>query len=351
MKKLIFLFCLLPSLIFAQNSTVKRPDKVIEPNPYEAVYFADANDYSNIKSIAIIRKQKSKGFRVDTSQIEYFEDGLKMKTVSYRNNLPIYRTIMTYNDDKTLNNWEIFYPKYSTKNIYQHDAQRRIINTQKVNIKRKKGKIDSTQTTQIAFKYDDKLGLIAIERKSNFGVGTETYHYDKNKQLTQVTGGSIFKMFNYDEHKNLLTIREYMGKFATEMLMNSKRFEFDEHQNLVADYIVTSGNREKGVFQETHYTYDDKHQLETMKVTFGDLYRNLDFKFVDNKIQTIIVQTNGHSAYLKTWMPYGMKDNYSFPITYKEVFEYDDYGNKIAKRIYVGEELFSETEFLIEYRK
>lgn len=351
MKLLIVLLCFLPLLTFAQNSTVERPDKAIEPNPYQAVYFADNNDYSKMKSIVIIHKKKYNGFRSDTSQIEYFENGLKMKTISYRNNQPEYTTTMTYNDNQTLNNWVIAYPKYSTKNYYEYDDKKRIITTRQVYSKIKQGKIDSTEVFEVTFKYDDELGLIAIKRKTDFGVGVETYEYNNNKQLTALKNSSIPKIFTYDDNGNISIIQEYMGRIAPEMLMDYKQFEFDENHNLIADSIVTSNNRTKNLFQKTQYFYNGNHQLEKMKVIFDNLYRNVSFEYIDNKIQTITVETNGQSAYLKTWMPYQLKNYYSFPITYTEVFEYDDYGNKTAKRIFVGEELFSEVEFLIEYDK
>lgn len=62
----------------------------------------------------------------------------------------------------------------------------------------------------MTFKYDDDLGLIAIERKTDFGVGVEIYEYNDNKQVTALKNSSIPKIFTYDGNGNISIIQEYL---------------------------------------------------------------------------------------------------------------------------------------------
>ena len=87
-----------------------------------------------------------------------------------------------------------------------------------------------------------------------------------------------------------------------------------------------------------------------MKVKYKEFYRDVHFKYKKGKIQQVDVSTNrGNSAYLRHWMDHRIGDAYTFPVTSTEIFEYDDEGNKIAKKVFVNEELFVQHDFVIEY--
>jgi hypothetical protein len=348
MRKLFFLFCCLPFINYAQRSTMKRPEEFVIKNPYNEVYFADKMNYANIESITVISKHKRNNFAVDTSQLTYYDDkGLKIKTIDYQDNQRNQTTLMTYNDDETLNNWEIIFPKYREQTFYEYDTQQRIISTRQTKTRQINGELVTSELSKIAFIYND-FGLSEIRREGALQ-GKETYEYD-GQRLIKYWGVGIIKEFTYNDDSTLLLYVEYMGEIGPTKLMTVQKFEYDDDKNLVMDSVVTTSNREKGEFQKTNYTYIN-HQLETMEVSFGNLYRNLQFEYLSDKIKKITVETNGNSAYLRTWMPYRIPDFYSFPLTYSEVFDYDDFGNKIARRIYVNDELFSETEFIIKYQK
>jgi hypothetical protein len=347
MKKIIFLFCCIPFLNYAQRSTIERPEKGIVPNPYNAIYYTDKTDYTNIESIITTSKNRGNNSITDTLQVTYYTKGLRTKVINYRDNQRSQTTLMTYNDDQTLNNWEIIYPKYSQQTFYQYDEKQRMKSTRQVKTRPINGQLVTSELSKRAFIYND-FGLLEIHNEGSFQ-GKEIYEYNNKQQLMKYSGVGIIKEFVCNDDGDLLISTEYMGEIASNKLMTVQKFEYNGDKNLVMDSIVTSSNREKSEFQKTHYIYEN-NQLEAMKVTFGSLYRNLQFEYLADKIKKITVETNGNSAYLRTWMPYQIPDFYSFPLTYSEVFEYDDIGNKIARRIYVNDELFSETEYFIKYQ-
>ena len=56
------------------------------------------------------------------------------------------------------------------------------------------------------------------------------------------------------------------------------------------------------------------------------------------------------NSYLKFLINSTIATYYKFPIIYQEVFDFDQSGNLISKKIYVNNELFSEFEYVFVYK-
>ena len=131
-------------------------------------------------------------------------------------------------------------------------------------------------------------------------------------------------------------------------MMFAKSFSYNEENLLVADSVLTSSNKKNGDYQITRYEYDE-NLLTKMKSTFKTYYRNVEFEYVDDKIKEIHINTNQPKNDLKHWINYKIKNHYTFPISSKEIFEYDEHGNIISKKVYVNNDLFSDTQYVISY--
>lgn len=351
MKTLFLFLCLIPFCGFAQEFTVERPDEKTDLNPYKSTYFADNNNYENIVSITSFSKNKANNFKTDTSNIKFYnEKGLCYKSIRYNKNRPYIATFIDYNNANNITSWCSVYPNSSTKVFYFYNDNQQVVKTRQVNIKPINGQMDTIELSKRFFSYDKNEQLIKIQDKGQSRPVFDLYQYEyENGQLSKMIGGTS-KLFTYDDAQNVATISEYIQRIDPKMLMSAKKMVYDDNKNLIMDSVVTTANRSKGLYQITNYTYNND-QLETMKVSFDALYRNVQFEYLDNKIKKITVETNGNSAYLRFWISPQIDQFYSFPIKYQEIFEYDKFGNKTAKRDYVNGELFSETQFNIEYRK
>jgi hypothetical protein len=91
--------------------------------------------------------------------------------------------------------------------------------------------------------------------------------------------------------------------------------------------------------------------LQTMHSKYKNFYRNVDFSYSNGKLQEVNLTTNGNSAFLAFIISYRIADYYSFPLKYKEQFLYDEQGNRIAKKVLVNDELFSEVNYLFSYKQ
>jgi hypothetical protein len=340
----LFLFAF-PIFCVSQVTTVERPDESIEEDLYKMAYFEDKNNYSEIKSLATIVKNRNKDFANDTLQIAFYnEKGNKTQEIRYSNNSPSRVTEYNYYPNGDLLSWELFDTKYSTKTNYSYDLENRIIHTKQYRIR--SGSKDSSLTSQKEFTYqDDKL----MEINHDNGQIIEKYIYENDKIIMK-TGGFVSKLFEYNTQNKLTKISEFMGgEIKPGNLMGLKVFQYDKQNRLICDSIQTSNNLQKNEYQITHYDYENG-ALKSVKVKYNSHYRNIDFEYENNKIKQITIRTNiSQNTYLRHWLNSKIEDYHNFPLECKELLEYDDKGNRISKKTFVNDELFSEIQSLIQY--
>jgi hypothetical protein len=199
MRKLSRLLFLTPLFSISQNFSVVNPDKNIEPNPFEKVYFEDKNNYKNIDSKVTISKNRSKNFAEDTLRINYYNSfGLESKVISYLVNKPNYTSIMNYNKEKNISNQQTIENKNTSLILFYYNKNSQLERMRELNIKHTNNKIDTTDSSQKTFNYD-KLKLIDTQNSyynSTFKL-IEKYYYTNNI-LIKKTNRSTLKEFKYD---------------------------------------------------------------------------------------------------------------------------------------------------------
>jgi hypothetical protein len=118
--------------------------------------------------------------------------------------------------------------------------------------------------------------------------------------------------------------------------------------------IEASINELYGKYQFTTYQYGEDDVLKKVSVKHGYDYRDVEFKYINGRIDEVLVTTNRvMSAYLRHWLHLDINEFVELgtnPILVRDVFEYDENGNRIAKRTYLGDELFSEVLYLLSYQ-
>ncbi len=351
MNRLLFLFLLIPTPAFAQKYSVERPDEMLEPDPYTRSYFEDKNDYRKVESVITITKNKYDQFRPDTLNITHYNDaGLPIKSTRYDYNRQSATTLLKYDAQQHLLSWQSFEQQQSILTRYFYDKANQLQETRQLRIKTVNQKNDSTELSRMLFQYDHS-SLVEITNLHPGNKLTEQYIYD-HKKLVRKTGGYIAKAFEYDGNGNVNSVKEYMGTdIVPEKLMGIKKFTYQANK-LMADSVLTSSNLQSKHYQVSQYSYHANGVLEQMRVTYGNTYRNVSFTYNNNRIKEVNLETNeGNNAYLRFWINHRIADSYTFPIRYQEVFSYDAYGNRTAKKVFVNKELFSETEYKINYRK
>lgn len=350
MKKLLLFLFLYPLLGISQDSTPENPDILIEPNPLKEFYFQDKNNYKNVESMVTIRKNKYNNFSKDTIRINYYNENGKMsKNIEYSNNKPTYVTIMTYNIDNNILSQHTTENKKISYLLYFYNKNKQLEKTRDLRINNVKGKVDTTDFSKKTFLYN-KLNLtetLATLKDETFKL-SEKYLYANNSLIKKV-GNSYVKVFNYDKKGNLITFKEYVGiETIPSKLLDLKTFTYDASNRLITDSISNVSSQHKK-YLVTNYTYGSDGKLETMNVQQDSSYRNIQFEYLNNKIKKINMETNSNSI-LKFSINYRIADYYKFPITYQEVFDFDQSGNLISKKMYVNNELFSEFEYVFLYK-
>ncbi|MEL6866156.1 MAG: hypothetical protein AAFP19_17135 [Bacteroidota bacterium] len=346
LKYLLILLLLSPLFCLAQKTTVDRPDELIEPKPYQEAYFRDANDYSMMKSLTTLSKAKYQDFKRDTLSKQYFDErGRLIKKIRYRNNSPNKTTIYQYTPKGDLQSWQIFEERFSTLTQYTYTPNHNIEQTQQWRINNKPAQNDSTLITTKSFTYDQDQLIQIIHNQSSI----EEYSYE-GKLLHFKKGPYISKSFAYDEEEKLTQLYEYMGnKIDSTKRKGSKIYYYDPNNRLILDSIL---NHTTKVYQITEYSYQKDGLLKSVKVRYGESYRNINFEYIDKKINRVRIETNqSNNAYLHHWIDHRIANTYPFPIKYKEEFDYDQYGNRISKKVFVNDELYSEVNYQIIYRQ
>ncbi len=353
-RGLFLSFILLPVIGFSQGPITDFPDMVIEPDPFKDLVYRDYNSYTNISSVATIFRRRKDHFISDTFEIHYYNNkGLKTKAIRYKKNAPSTTRILTYNDiGKLIKNQSIDHKsrKDTSTVLYTFDDQHQLVTVDHFTIKQINGENDTLYQPQKTFAYNNAK-LIEF-RSGVWGMQSiSKYKYVKGRLITK-TGGFTSKKFGYDKKGNLTSMYEYTGgEIDEKKLMGIKKFKYDRKNRLIIDSILTGSNMPAGKWQITEYLYTNNDTLKTMRVTFGSHYRNVQFKYLQGKIKDIIVDTNvGTSAYLRFWINHHIDTYYTFPINYREVYAYDNFGNKVSKKMYVNGELFDEVEFQILYK-
>lgn len=350
MKKLLLLLFLNPLLAISQDSTPENPDILIEPNPLKEFYFQDKNDYKNVESMITIIKKKHNNFTKDTIRINFYnENGKEAKNIEYTNNKPTYITVKTYNRDNNILSQQTTENKKSSYLVYFYNKSKQLEKTRDLLINDVKGKIDTTDFSKKTFIYDESsLTETLVTLNGSTFKNSEKYLY-ANNSLVKKVGNSYVKEFSYDKNRNLVTSKEYMGTQAIpSKLINLKKFIYDSNNRLVTDSLGST-SVQPAKFMVTNYTYESNGKLKTMNVQKNSSYQNIQFQYWNDKIKKIDMEVNDNS-YLKFFINSRIADHYKFPIIYQEVFDFDQSGNLISKKIYVNNELFSEFEYVFLYR-
>ncbi|KAF2510166.1 hypothetical protein EYY60_11690 [Flavobacterium zhairuonense] len=350
MKKLLLLLFLYPLLAISQDSTPENPDILIEPNPLKEFYFQDRNDYKNVESMVTIVKKKQSNFTKDTIRINFYnENGKESKNIAYANNKRTYTTVKTYNRENNILSQQTTENKKSSYLVYFYNKSKQLEKTRDLRISDVKGKIDTTDFSQKTFIYN-KSNLIEtlVTLKASTFKQSEKYLYTNNFLIKKI-GNSYVKEFSYDKNGNLVTSKEYMGTEAIpSKLADLKKFTYDSSNRLVTDSL-SSASVQPANFMVSNYTYESNGKLKTMNVQKNSSYQNIQFEYWNDKIKKINIEANDNS-YLKFFINSRIADYYKFPITYQEVFDFDQLGNLISKKIYVNNELFSEFEYVFLYK-
>lgn len=239
MLLLIIILCCLSITGFSQEPTVKRPEQLIIPSPQD-FYQVDSGDYTNVKSILTIRKMKrNDGFRIDTLNRTYYENGLKTKIVNFglTDGLPDLTTKFTYNDDKTIASWSWQDYNYDLLNIYKYDSAQRIIRIDKYQIIKYWGSRDTIVFKNEVYSYSgDKLIGINIYNYPNSSVSssehTIIYKY-KDNLLHQNNDYAFLNTYEYDKSNNLSKITSNYQLIKSDTSISIKTFKYNTNHQLV----------------------------------------------------------------------------------------------------------------------
>jgi hypothetical protein len=349
MKKLLLLICIIPSITVAQKFSIDRPDEVVKQDPYTSTYFADKNDYIPIESVLTITKDKYNNFKPDTLNIDYYNNkGLKVKSIRYNNNKLSTTTEFNYDANNQLLEWHTFTKQSSTHAFYIY-KNGQLVKTNKYTITTSNKKADTIEVSRMLIKYDgDKVVQIT---NNSLGMDViEKFGFEQNK-LVNKTGGFISKKFTYANQK-LSGIIEYMGGVIdSTKIMGLEKFLYNADGKLILDSTLTTSNLKAKNYQINEYRYYENGMLRNIKSNYKNLFRNTLFTYYDGKLEEVFMETNGNSAYLKFLISYRIDEYYTYPIKYLEQFAYDKKGNRISKKVFVNNELFSEVDYNITYKK
>ena len=353
MKKLLTLLFLYPLFAVSQDLTPENPDILTEPNPLKETYFQDKNNYKNVESMVTITKNKFSNFSKDTIRITYYnENGMQSKNSVFRNNKPEYVTLMTYSKDNKILSQETIENKNVSFVLYYYNKNKQLERTRQLRRDNIQRTTDTTEFSQKTFMYE-KLNLVQtlVTLKGSAFKQSEQYIYD-NITLIKKIGNNLSKEFKYDKSGNPIASSEYMGvEITPSKLINLKTFTYDNTNKLITDSLSTSSSQPKK-YLVSNYTYENNGSLSMIKVNYDKSFRNIQFEYLADKIKKVNIETNdGNNAYLKFWIPSKISTYYQFPLTYQEIFDFDQAGNVISKKMYVNNELFSEFEYVITYKK
>lgn len=338
----------LPFSLRAQTFREPAPHKDAIPEPFERVYFTDHNRYDKVASIATVSRSREKGFTPDTLNIRYFDTGLLIKEVRYEKNVPVYTSCFSYYSNRNLALWQLTDKGRFTHTLFQYDSLARIKEIAQFRITKANGISDTLRTSHTSFTYSAE-GLKEIGRAFYHDMRIETFAYTAGK-LVRKTEGRNHTEFTYDGYGNLIGTAEYSGTGNDPVLLARGKFSFNGLNQLVADSMQGAGHLRQGKYSVTVYDYDSAGNLRMMETRLDSFYRKAVFHYTDQRINSVNLITNRqNSAYLRFWISHRIEDYYSFPIDYREVYTYDHHDNRIAKLIYVNDELFSEIRYDIRY--
>tara|TARA_R110002072_G_scaffold48099_6_gene131592 strand:- start:697 stop:1752 length:1056 start_codon:yes stop_codon:yes gene_type:complete len=345
--KITVLLIGLSQFLFGQKTSPDRPELIIDPNPFQDEYFKDHYNYTKTKEIIGINKKTSNNFQGDTMFKNYYrKDGQMLKKVRYSANVPKIIRSYKYDSDGILKSWVHESKGSKLRAKYYYDSIARFSRITQYNIRKRKGVLDSNLQSDARYFYQNNR-ISAIE---SFNGIKDIYSY-KNQKLVEKTGAYIAKTFDYNNQGHLIEIREYMGgKVDAQKLMGIKKFYYNSQNQLICDSILTSANFESNTYQITHYEYDINDKLSRMEVKFGASFCKVNFEYQNNRISNCELLTNDINrkvAYLRFPIPSGIPYNKAGLVKYREVFSYDENGNKTGKEVFVDDALFFELEYLL----
>jgi hypothetical protein len=348
MRNIFLVIMLLPFAGLSQKFSVDRPEEVAKPDPYTAVYFGDRNNYRNVTSVTTVVKDRSKNFKADTLFIDYYSKNLKVGTIRFDNSRRSTTTQYRYNSKNDIASWQTLEKNATTLTKYSYNQAGQLIQTHQYRITIKAGKPDTAETSRMLFKYD-KLKLVQITNNVLGSDIVEQYHYNQDLLLSK-TGGYVSKQFRRNLLGQVSIVEEYMGAVIdTTKLMGLETYTYDASGRVIQDSILTSSNMKAANFEAIQYHYGANGLLDEMRSTYKSFVQNVHFSYVDRRMKTVYVETNGNSAFLRFMINFRIPEYYSFPIKYREEFEYDAVGNKISRKVFVNDELFTDVQYLIQY--
>jgi hypothetical protein len=333
---------------FSQKFSVDRPEEVIKPDPYTAMYFDDKNNYSKVATMITITKDRSRNFRGDTLYIDHYSQGLKVKTIRFESGKRSTTTEYTYQANRNLLMWKTYERNAFAFTKYTYNKAGQLAETHQYYVTTKGQKIDTTEKSRMLFKYEGPK-LVQIKNNALGMDVVEEYQY-KNGLLHVKSGGFVSKLFRYSTDRRVTGIEDHMGgSIDSVKIMGRERFAYYPDGKIKVDSVLTSMNIPTNSYMVTEYEYDDKGRLRIMKTKHKDAYRDVQFTYDGVRLKRVHLATNSNTGALRFLISHRIDEYYKYPITYREEFTYDAKGNRVSKKMFVNDEVWGEVEYLFEY--
>lgn len=329
MKYLLFLILIFSNLLYSQptSPSVELHESII-PRPFNKAFYKDYNDYSKIESITKISSKSYDGFDIDTVGIKYYnERGQLYKAIYYNENKPENTYITSFDEEGNnikLKSFSINSQNYEVTDTY-YDSNGRLNKMKSYKVISKRPTLDTIQRGVATFKYENDF----LVERINTGKGiTENFTYNEEGFLIQQEGRFQPYQYFYNELGLLTRFLIFHTKLKPENLYHEKRFQYDDRNRLILDSIFVSNSLGTKDIYVTRYEYNNQDQLIRLYDSFGDKYREVEFKYDDQKIIENKVITNGNSGHFK--FPFFVNlIEYTFPVEIIDQIEYDQFGNRI----------------------
>ena len=353
-----FLLCLFfPLLIFGQAQDPRPKD----PCPYQLKPYYDYINTSGLKKATMVIHNHRADQAPDTLfAYTYNTSGQKIKTIRFKNNLPIKTTDIHYDSfDRPIS-------RISNSTIKPNVVERHIIQ----NVYDSKGRlkkvllptlkilhdsiVDTTYYKRHLYSYQNghlqSVKFILVDKL----LMEETYSYNKNGTLSDLDVFTSYrssrKQFTYDNKGNLTRIEEFLKGVHEGKMSACSTYCFDKMGRVIEDSILDGTSFPKKHYQVTRYHYNSAGQIDTMKVRFKDRKRDVVFDYLSHRLSHVTINTNtGNSAYMRYWTNSRVDSYYTYPLVYEDFFTYDDHGNLIEIETQVNGEKFKTVTYLVAY--
>lgn len=346
-KTSIFLFLLAPIMTFSQRSLEQK----IVPDPFFEISTEDFNNYQDVKSITVIMKNRSRNFTTDTTKVtSYNNQGLVEQVIKYSKGKEYSIRKNTYNEDGLLlNRQQTDHDGQRSDIFYIYNDNQQLLSFRNISTFKYSNKID-TNIREISYLYEQS-DLVEIHRKTKNKPVITKYNYSKDG-LKERVGQLSLLVFDYNESGNISMAKEYRGKEIDPLkFMTETKLVYDSLNRVICDSFIDRSNFKNKKYRTIEYQYNSNGQLSRMEERFGENFRIIHYSYLDNRIVRIDVKTNKtRSGYLEYRFPSDITHYYNLPFDYKELYDYDSRGNRIAWRVYVNNELYHESLYIFDYQ-